>query len=119
MWACSSSVGSMPCQRQTTIGVSQISHSAIQHTSSSWNQCVILAASHRSQRSAFSPVGMAVNLGAGTLAPMDEQKAGTGYLAIPDDTSGRGVLVLHSWWGLTPFFRERCDALAEAGFVAL
>jgi len=29
------------------------------------------------------------------------------------------VLVLHAWWGLTPFFREVCDRLADAGFVAL
>jgi carboxymethylenebutenolidase len=29
------------------------------------------------------------------------------------------VLVLHAWWGLTPFFKEVCDRLAEAGFVAL
>jgi carboxymethylenebutenolidase len=27
--------------------------------------------------------------------------------------------VLHSWWGLTPFFRQVCDRLADAGFVAL
>ena len=27
--------------------------------------------------------------------------------------------MLHSWWGLTPFFRQVCDRLAEAGFVAL
>ena len=38
--------------RSTTIGVAQISHSAIQHRSSSWNQGVIRAASHRSQSSA-------------------------------------------------------------------
>src|SRR5437868_1902127 len=33
--------------------------------------------------------------------------------------SGPGVLVLHSWWGLTPFFRQVCDRLADAGFVAM
>ena len=33
----------------TTIGTAQISHSAIQHRSSSWNHAVIRAASHRSQ----------------------------------------------------------------------
>lgn len=31
----------------------------------------------------------------------------------------RGVLVLHSWWGLTPFFRQLCDRLAQNGYVAL
>jgi carboxymethylenebutenolidase len=29
------------------------------------------------------------------------------------------VLVLHAWWGLTPFFTSVCDRLADAGFVAL
>ncbi len=38
---------------------------------------------------------------------------------VPDSGSGPGVLVLHAWWGLTPFFREVCDRLADAGFVAL
>ena len=29
------------------------------------------------------------------------------------------MLVLHAWWGLTEPFRQFCDRLAEAGFVAL
>ena len=29
------------------------------------------------------------------------------------------MLVLHAWWGLTPFFKGVCDRLSEAGFVAL
>ena len=41
----------MPWPRQTTIGTAQISHSAIQQMSSSWNHGVIRAASHRSQPS--------------------------------------------------------------------
>lgn len=46
--------------------------------------------------------------------------AGSGYLIKPLDAANRrGVLVLHSWWGLTPFFRRLCDRLAEAGYVAL
>lgn len=51
---------------------------------------------------------------AGTPAP--------GYLATPDVATGSeapGVLVLHAWWGLTEPFRQVCDRLAEAGFVAL
>jgi carboxymethylenebutenolidase len=43
----------------------------------------------------------------------------SGYLAIPERGSGPGVLVLHAWWGLTEPFRQVCDRLAEAGFVAL
>jgi carboxymethylenebutenolidase len=43
----------------------------------------------------------------------------SGYLAVPEQGSGPGVLVLHAWWGLTEPFRQACDRLAEAGFVAL
>src|SRR5258706_13125605 len=43
----------------------------------------------------------------------------SGYLAVPEHGSGRGVLVLHAWWGLTEPFRQVCDRLAEAGFVAI
>jgi carboxymethylenebutenolidase len=43
----------------------------------------------------------------------------SGYLAEPSHGSGPGVLVLHAWWGLTEPFRQVCDRLAEAGFVAL
>lgn len=45
--------------------------------------------------------------------------AGSGYAVVPDSGSGPGVLVLHAWWGLTPFFHTVCDRLADAGFVAL
>lgn len=41
------------------------------------------------------------------------------YLAVPASGAGRGVLVLHAWWGLTSVFTSVCDQLAEAGFVAL
>lgn len=41
-----------------------------------------------------------------------------GYLALPEREHGPGVLVLHAWWGLTPFFKEVCDRLAAEGFVA-
>lgn len=29
------------------------------------------------------------------------------------------MLVLHSWWGLNPFFKGLCERFAAAGFVAL
>lgn len=45
--------------------------------------------------------------------------AGSGYVVAPDSGTGPGVLVLHAWWGLTPFFTGLCDRLADAGFVAL
>lgn len=41
------------------------------------------------------------------------------YLATPKSSKGKGVLVLHAWWGLNPFFKKFCDRLAKAGFVAL
>lgn len=40
------------------------------------------------------------------------------HLAAPKQ-GGPGVLVLHAWWGLNPFFKRLCDRLAEQGFVAL
>lgn len=40
------------------------------------------------------------------------------YLASPSN-GGQGVLVLPSWWGLKPFFKEICDQLAEHGYTAL
>ena len=46
-------------------------------------------------------------------------RTGTGYLAIPERGYGPGVLVLHAWWGLKPFFKQLCDRLAAEGFVAL
>jgi len=56
---------------------------------------------------------------------IDFDSAGTpapGYLATPDaadGTTGPGVVVLHEWWGLTEPFRQVCDRLAAAGFMAL
>lgn len=40
------------------------------------------------------------------------------YLASPPG-DGPGILVLPSWWGLKPFFKEVCDRLAELGYTAL
>ena len=41
------------------------------------------------------------------------------YKGKPERASGPGVLVLHAWWGLTPFFKSVCDRLAAEGFVSL
>ena len=43
----------------------------------------------------------------------------TAYVVAPDSGRGPGVLVLHGWWGMTPFVRQMCDRLADAGFAVL
>jgi carboxymethylenebutenolidase len=45
-------------------------------------------------------------------------KIANAYLASPAN-GGPGVLVLHAWWGLKPFFKQVCDQLAAQGFTAL
>lgn len=46
-------------------------------------------------------------------------QAGSAYVVAPKQGQGPGVLVIHSWWGLTQFFRDVCDRLADEGFVAM
>ena len=41
-----------------------------------------------------------------------------GFLALPSTGQGRGVLVLHPWWGLNDTIKQFCTRLAEAGFTA-
>ncbi len=41
-----------------------------------------------------------------------------GYLALPPTGTGKGVLVLHAWWGLNDTIKAFCQRLAESGFVA-
>jgi carboxymethylenebutenolidase len=45
-------------------------------------------------------------------------KPAKAYLAAPPK-GGPGVLVLHAWWGLNPFFKQVCEELAQQGFTAL
>jgi carboxymethylenebutenolidase len=40
------------------------------------------------------------------------------YLASPS-SGGPGLLVLPSWFGLKPYFKQVCDRLAEQGYTAL
>jgi dienelactone hydrolase len=44
-----------------------------------------------------------------------------GYLAYDDAIEGKrpGVLVVHEWWGLNEFAKQRADKLAEMGYAAL
>ncbi|MCA1824831.1 MAG: dienelactone hydrolase family protein [Mycobacteriales bacterium] len=41
------------------------------------------------------------------------------YIAMPDNGSGAGVVVVHEWWGLVPHIEGVADRLAAEGYVAL
>lgn len=41
------------------------------------------------------------------------------YVSAPGGVRGRGVLLLHDWWGQRSSHRDVADRLAEAGFVAM
>ncbi|MEY2398616.1 MAG: carboxymethylenebutenolidase, partial [Actinomycetota bacterium] len=43
----------------------------------------------------------------------------SGYLALPPNGSGPGVLVIQEWWGLNDQIRNVADQLAAEGLVAL
>ena len=43
----------------------------------------------------------------------------SGYLAIPAEGKGPGVIVIQEWWGLVPHIKDVCDRFAGEGFVAL
>lgn len=41
------------------------------------------------------------------------------YYVAPPDSRGPGVLLLHSWWGLSPFFKQLADRFADEGYAVL
>ncbi|CAB4674333.1 unannotated protein [freshwater metagenome] len=43
---------------------------------------------------------------------------GSGYLALPENTNGRAVIVIQEWWGLVGHITVVVDRFAKAGFVA-
>lgn len=46
-------------------------------------------------------------------------RTANGYLAIPTQGSGPGVIVIQEWWGLVDHIKDVCDRFANEGFVAL
>ena len=52
-------------------------------------------------------------------ASSPRRHAGSAYVVAPPSGRGPAVLVLHAWWGLTPFVRQLCDRLADEGFTAI
>ena len=42
-----------------------------------------------------------------------------GYLAIPANGNGLGVIVIQEWWGLVDHIKDVCERFADEGFVAL
>ena len=55
-----------------------------------------------------------------TIPYEDKGTSLTGYLAYDDAVSGRrpAVLVVHEWWGLNDYARQRAVKLAKLGYVA-
>ncbi len=51
--------------------------------------------------------------------PVAGSPSGAAYLVHPDGGPGPGVLVLHSWWGLTDGVKDLVERLADAGYTAL
>lgn len=45
--------------------------------------------------------------------------SGQAYFISPLTGPGPGVVVLTSWWGLTPFFRRFADRLSDEGYTVL
>lgn len=56
---------------------------------------------------------------AGSVGRVTTPGSTSAYADAPTSGTGPGVLVLHSWWGLTDTIKDRCNQLADAGFTAV
>jgi len=53
-------------------------------------------------------------------SPFTNRHAGDGFLVDPQGgSSGPGVLVLHSWWGLNDWVKDFCRRVAGEGYTVL
>lgn len=43
----------------------------------------------------------------------------TAYVARPDQTSGKAVILIHEWWGLNGHIKDIAGRYAAEGFVAI
>ena len=46
-------------------------------------------------------------------------RTASGYLAVPDQGTGPGLIVIQEWWGLVDHIKHVCDRFAAEGYVAL
>ncbi|MEX0768587.1 MAG: dienelactone hydrolase family protein [Microthrixaceae bacterium] len=53
------------------------------------------------------------------LGPVAGSRAGDAYLVQPDSGPSHGVLLLHSWWGLTRSVKDVVESLADNGHTVL
>lgn len=45
--------------------------------------------------------------------------ATTAYVAIPDEPTGKAVLIVHEWWGLNEHVKDIANRYAAEGFIAI
>lgn len=43
----------------------------------------------------------------------------TAYVAIPDESNGKAVILIQEWWGLNPHIKDIADRYADEGFTAI
>jgi carboxymethylenebutenolidase len=45
--------------------------------------------------------------------------ASTAYVAMPDEASGKAIILIHEWWGLNDHIKEIANRYADEGFTAI
>lgn len=45
--------------------------------------------------------------------------ASTAYVALPDDSNGKAVIIIHEWWGLNDHIKDITNRYAAEGFTAI